>query len=125
AVIAIASEDVGLPSNFRSCTYFASASTLRELRGCVPHGSLPPCGGGTGRGVQRPLRLFEIRCPCACVSHGEPYASCLVATPLPVPPPQGGRERCGSALHNQRTQHLCFVSYCKDVDQMSARAALS
>src|SRR5215831_1793553 len=23
-----------------------AASTLRELRGCAPHGSLPPCGGG-------------------------------------------------------------------------------
>jgi hypothetical protein len=25
--------------------------TLHEWRRCAPHGSLPPCGGGTGRGV--------------------------------------------------------------------------
>ena len=29
----------------------ASTDTLRALRRCAPHGSLPPCGGGTGRGV--------------------------------------------------------------------------
>src|SRR5689334_16325952 len=28
-----------------------AASTLRELRRCAPHGSLPPCGGGTAGGV--------------------------------------------------------------------------
>src|SRR5437763_478805 len=30
------------------CTAFTapSASALRELRRCAPHGSLPPCGGG-------------------------------------------------------------------------------
>jgi error-prone DNA polymerase len=39
----------------------------------APHGSLPPCGGGTGRGVAA--------------------YSVLVATPLPNPPPQGGREQ--------------------------------
>src|SRR5215204_1591583 len=38
------------------------------------HGSLPPCGGGTGRGVR----------------HIENEA--FDCTPLPTPPPQGGRE---------------------------------
>src|SRR4029453_14083569 len=42
----------------------------RELRTCVPHGSLPTCGGGTGRGVEikrkrepilRPDRERELR----------------------------------------------------------------
>src|SRR5262249_22652139 len=42
--------------------------------------SLPRCGGGVGRGVTT--------------------NSVLVATPLPVPPPQGGRERCGASLRN-------------------------
>src|SRR6266851_1279520 len=45
--------------------------------------SLPPCGGGLGRA-------------------GEGWGGdsvCLVATPLPVPPPQGGRERCGASFH--------------------------
>ena len=40
----------------------------------APTCSLPPCGGGLGRGV-------ETRSVLCCV------------TPLPVPPPQGGRER--------------------------------
>ena len=38
----------------------------------APHRSLPPCGGGTGRGV---------------TANAE-----SAATPLPTPPPQGGRE---------------------------------
>src|SRR5262249_49879323 len=42
--------------------------------------SLPPCGGGVGRGVTS--------------------SSVLVATPLPVPPPQGGREPCSASLQN-------------------------
>src|SRR3954468_24515419 len=42
------------------------------MRKAAPPGSLPPCGGGTGRGV----------------SSGTEVA----ATPLPDPPPQGGRE---------------------------------
>ncbi len=41
--------------------------------------SLPPCGGGVGRGVNA--------------------RQVLVITPLPVPPPQGGRGRCGVVLH--------------------------
>src|SRR5215813_4505470 len=28
-----------------------AAGTWHEMRRCMPHGSLPPCGGGTGRGV--------------------------------------------------------------------------
>src|SRR5258705_2677100 len=40
--------------------------------------SLPPCGGGVGRGVAAD--------------------SAFATTPLPVPPPQGGRERCGTHL---------------------------
>ena len=43
------------------------------LQRLAPHGSLPPCGGGTGRGV--------------AASAG------LAVTPLPTPPPQGGREQ--------------------------------
>jgi tRNA pseudouridine32 synthase/23S rRNA pseudouridine746 synthase len=43
-----------------------------ELGRAVPHGSLPPCGGGTGRGVTAD--------------------SAFAVTPLPTPPPQGGRE---------------------------------
>src|SRR5262245_42541557 len=39
----------------------------------APQRSLPPCGGGTGRGVATNARVSF--------------------TPLPNPPPQGGRER--------------------------------
>jgi len=41
--------------------------------------SLPPLRGRVGEGV---------------TAHSE-YA----ATPLPIPPPQGGREPCGTSLH--------------------------
>src|SRR5262245_4379647 len=47
------------------------------MRRLVPQRSLPPCGGGTGRGVATSTRL--------------------AATPLPSPPPQGGREHTESA----------------------------
>src|SRR5262245_20775558 len=52
------------------------ANTSLELRRRVPHRPLPPCGGGTGRGVLR----FRHNC----------------ATPLPIPPPQGGREEAAA-----------------------------
>src|SRR5262249_17760792 len=42
-----------------------------KLRRPAPHRSLPPCGGGTGRGA---------------AAHAE-----SVTTPLPTSPPQGGR----------------------------------
>ncbi len=42
--------------------------------------SLPPCGGGLGWGV---------------TAYSE-----RAVTPLPVPPPQGGRGRCGATRHN-------------------------
>src|SRR5262249_17419394 len=53
------------------------------LRGTAPREatavcSLPPCGGGGGRGVATD--------------------SALAATALPAPPPQGGRGRCGTSL---------------------------
>src|SRR5215510_7592529 len=77
----------------------------------VPQRSLPPCGGGTGRGVQPALHLFVIAGPTNGGSNvlatwvfAPEYlrARRLIATPLPVPPPQGGRERCGTHLRNSR-----------------------
>src|SRR5438105_12139675 len=47
--------------------------TQLNLRRAAPQRSLPPCGGGTGRGI---------------AAHSE-----IAATPLPTPPPQGGREQ--------------------------------
>ena len=47
----------------------AHASASPALRRPVPQRSLPPCGGGTGRGVKSGTEL--------------------AVTPLPTPPPQG------------------------------------
>src|SRR5262249_51719863 len=110
----------------------------RELRRRVPHGTLPPIaredgrkrpyvGGGTGKGVataQRARSRFNaqilrmqipsIRSLEATFSrhrNGNNRSACC--TPLPVPPPQGGRERCGTALHTARaafaflSKHVC------------------
>ena len=44
--------------------------------------SLPPCGGGLGRGVERAYPA----------SWRGPEFREFSATPLPGPPPQGGRE---------------------------------
>ena len=47
-----------------ACTHVLTRTRMqREKCGrAVPQRSLPPCGGGTGRGVQPALRLFSIRC---------------------------------------------------------------
>src|SRR5262245_17981214 len=50
------------------------AGAETEIRRPAPQRSLPPCGGGTGRGVTT-------------------YAE-FADTPLPIPPPHGGREEC-------------------------------
>src|SRR5215510_9688852 len=54
------------------------------LRRAAPQRSLPPCGGGTGRGVTANTEA--------------------VATPLTIPPPQGGREESAAraAFHRER-----------------------
>src|SRR5712691_11470796 len=101
----------------------STAGTSRELRRCEPHGSLPPCGGGTGRGVATgrcarccfSVQILKIRSfAVAFVRHriGNNRRACC--TPLPVPPPHGGRERCGTALHTSHaafafaSQHVCI-----------------
>src|SRR5262249_20168098 len=60
----------------------AHASAGWEMRRVAPHRSLPPCGGGTGRGV------------AANSESG--------TTPLPTPPPQGGREQAEFASRAPR-----------------------
>src|SRR5882672_12127711 len=73
---------------------FRSAADVRRH---VPNGSLHPCGGGTGRGVPQARQLTLDKC-----SGPLPPAWCFAATPLPVPPPQGGGEPRGARLVNSR-----------------------
>src|SRR5438105_12474847 len=91
-----------------------------ELKRSVPHRSLPPCGGGTGRGVNAnaecAAKLLLLRQGGQAISHGALTAnSVLMATLLPVPPPQGGRERCGAGLRNASSAFAALaalVSLC-------------
>src|SRR5262249_52446806 len=59
-----------------------SVTSLRALS--TPRRLLPPCGGGSRRGV---ALQSAVAAPVATP------VSALGATPHPVPPPQGGRER--------------------------------
>src|SRR5205807_1057733 len=67
----------------------SSADMIAVLRRLVPQRSLPPCGGGTGRGVSA-CTVFSkwIRSDRTFSTRG---------TPLPTPPPQGGREQTAVA----------------------------
>src|SRR5262245_45550584 len=67
-------------------THFA-ANTHTEIRRLAPQRSLPPCGGGTGRGVAT-------------------YAECA-DTPLPIPPPQGEREEYAARTSLQVEERAC------------------
>src|SRR5690349_10840 len=60
----------------------------------VPQRSLPPCGGGTGRGVERARRLLLVL--FATLRARQASRPVFVATPLPVPPPPKGRSRPSS-----------------------------
>jgi tripartite-type tricarboxylate transporter receptor subunit TctC len=80
---------------------------MSDLRRSVPHGSLPPCGGGTGRGVathsERAIVTLQKDVTPLCLERTSLAAdAALAVTPLPVPPPQGGREPCGARLRNAR-----------------------
>src|SRR5262245_54952140 len=85
------------------------------VRRSVPHGSLPLCGGGTGRGVTANAE-FAANLICskqrgATSLREVPTArSEFVATPLPVPPPQGGRERCGARLRNASVAFVALLA---------------
>jgi tRNA pseudouridine32 synthase / 23S rRNA pseudouridine746 synthase len=74
-----------------------TANVGDELGRAAPHGSLPPCGGGTGRGVTTD--------------------SAVAVTPLPTPPPQGEREPArfvaGESLQGASataTHHLTWLA---------------
>jgi len=57
--------------------------------------SLPPCGGGLGRGVVANNRALQKLHDRKATTDSSADTSSRV-TPLPVPPPQGGRERLTS-----------------------------
>src|SRR5689334_8451801 len=69
----------------RRCWCRRLQSVALQKRRPVPHGSLPPCGGGTGKGVAANPKFAEAHRLAATLR--------LAATPLPTPPPQGGREQ--------------------------------
>src|SRR5262245_58761962 len=63
----------------------------------------PFCGGGTGRGSEQAPNLFVVWSASSRVSAQHSLrAGRLITTPLPVPPPQGGREPCGPRLRASR-----------------------
>src|SRR6476660_9888932 len=59
--------------------------------------SLLPCGGGLGRRVFASLQFSFERFVSASTESA--------ATPLSVPSPQGGRERCGTSLRSKTAKH--------------------
>src|SRR5215471_7777301 len=77
--------------------------------------SLPPCGGGTGRGVDARTELCLLLLRCRVITRQvSPNLFCprftsiaaFAATPLPVPPPQGGRERQNKTPNEMRRSLL-------------------
>src|SRR5215831_3268204 len=79
----------------------------------------PLVGEGQGEGYNK----YSI-CFASEVQHIQPatvlgsvhgsklYALCFVATPLPVPPPQGGREPCGAHLRNSLNAPAALPEIC-------------
>jgi hypothetical protein len=66
-----------------------------ELRRCEPQRSLPPCGGGTGRGVQHALHLCFVSETNKCRPRFESatrlaFCSVLRRHPSPCPSPPRG-----------------------------------
>src|SRR5262249_34698997 len=65
----------------------------------------PLAGEGQGEGYNTHCVSLLSRVPTNSVLESKiALATVFVATPLPVPPPQGGRERCGAHLRNS---HKC------------------
>ena len=80
----------------------------------MPHRSLPPCGGGTGRGVQQARRLFPMRrgqkrsslLSCLGLYGGLVSRSAFYRHPPPCPSPARGE---GTVWHapSPLTQCVC------------------
>jgi hypothetical protein len=108
------------------CQPLCSARSRRSLghahisRSAAPQTRWPSCKGacptvpsplvGEGQGEGRRRRIERKACLVHrrkndCISRiadMKQRRCVLFFTPLPVPPPQGGRERCGTALPNRR-----------------------
>src|SRR5882672_6552857 len=78
----------------------------------------PPAGEGQGGGCDKrsyccqydaELRSLETLSTSELESNKQLHAQRSNSTPLPVPPPQGGRERCGSHLRNSMLRCLGSV----------------
>src|SRR5215471_2116782 len=87
------------------------AHTLLGLLGAPLRRSLPPCGGGTGRGVAARTELcLLLLCNRSITREISPNLFCprvassaaLAATPLPVPPPRKARSRASSTRYGGR-----------------------
>src|SRR5215470_3837354 len=81
-----------------------SANELADVacgRGrAVPHRSLPPCGGGTGRGVA--TNTEREACPARRLANNTKNRRRACSTPLLVPPPPKGRSRPSSTGYGGR-----------------------
>src|SRR5262249_24938182 len=72
------------------------AGVLLEMGRAVPQRSLPPCGGGTGRGVQQ-------RCIWSVSSLGRTSSPALRGHPAPCPlPARGGGNRAARTFALKR-----------------------
>src|SRR5580704_9348684 len=89
-----------LPSRLAQASeHVSSAPTSRAANGPMlkvsrqtQMRSLPPCGGGLGRGVGADAQSLQ-RSHSLAANKNRDTESLARVTPLPVPPPQGGRER--------------------------------
>src|SRR5262249_41023581 len=79
----------------------------------------PLVGEGQGEGYNKHSICFASQVqhmqPAAVLGsvHGSKLSAlCVVATPLPVPPPQGGREPWGAHLRNSRNAPAAHFQRC-------------
>src|SRR5262245_8544835 len=108
-------------------TTTANAIASLESRMRVPQRSLPPCGGGTGRGVSADCKSAVPFHPRLCLrprasttAYSQPFlllmrdtdiAAGPVPAATPLPPPKGGRERWDTGVRNAKPA-LARLSFC-------------
>src|SRR5262245_26940000 len=80
--------------------------------------TFPPPLWGRDRERGR-TRTASVSCCSQVCASDEPHVQCFVATPLPVPLPQGGREPWGTNIRNSRT---VFADRLPCVHALSASA---